>query len=184
MDGSRRTPLPFRTSIAQIGPDQRAAPGEIPGRSTLRPWPYLAPQALVGPGVIWLFDAVSWELRVVADSGKDRAIVRPPLPDRLTGLSLGSRVLADSVYRLELVVDDQGRLWMDSGNNAVPAVNEFGSREWFVFEKDGRLLGSVKMPGGFRPFDIRGNELLGLYRPSAFAGSAAAVFKFTAPARR
>jgi hypothetical protein len=172
VDGARRTPLPIQSNLPSIS---ASAP--------YRAWPYVAPHATIGVGGIWLFDAVPWQLRLADDSGRVRAVVRPPMPARIAGKSLGDRFPDDSLYRLEVLADDRGRLWMDSGHGAVPPLNlAFGAREWYVFETDGQMLGSVIIPAGFRPFQIVGDELIGAYRTSATSGTSAAIFRVR-PAR-
>ena len=68
-----------------------------------------------------------------------------------------------------IVVDADRNLWvgdasvdwyLGQGFSRVPA----GAVAWRVFDRDGRWLGSVTMPSRFRPMDIGGDYVLGLWR--------------------
>lgn len=61
-------------------------------------------------------------------------------------------------YR-DLLTDEQGNLWVSdyAQSPQTPA-------HWSVFDRDGRLLGTVAMPAGFQPYDILGATLAGVWR--------------------
>lgn len=59
-----------------------------------------------------------------------------------------------------LVVDDVGFLWV----REFEAPGAEGPRQWIVFDTDGRLLGTVQMPRGFRVFQIGRDFVLGRAR--------------------
>jgi hypothetical protein len=58
-----------------------------------------------------------------------------------------------------LVFDDEGRIW---AGDWTPAGDP--PRAWAVFAGDGRYLGQVAMPHGFRPFWIRQGIAAGVWR--------------------
>lgn len=58
-----------------------------------------------------------------------------------------------------LVVDDQARLWVREWPGA-----RRDTLRWWVFARDGALLGSVSVPGRFRLMAVRGNQAWGVVR--------------------
>jgi hypothetical protein len=58
-----------------------------------------------------------------------------------------------------LVVDDRARLWV----REWPGAHR-DHRRWWVFGRDGALLGSVTMPGRFRLMAVQGDQAWGVFR--------------------
>jgi len=64
----------------------------------------------------------------------------------------------DGVFPIRTVlVDDRGYRWIEPWRLPWDPA-----RDWTVIDGDGRWLGSVAMPGNFRPADFRDNRVLGL----------------------
>lgn len=61
----------------------------------------------------------------------------------------------------DLLADDSGHLWV--GEYALPARDPDG---WRVLDPEGRLLGTVRVPHGFRPLDIDDHHVLGRWTDS------------------
>jgi hypothetical protein len=71
----------------------------------------------------------------------------------------------------KLTVDDQGFLWVQAYPTLstgwpehLPARAGDEAQRWWVFGRDGRLLGTVSMPSGFDLHVVRGRRALGVFR--------------------
>jgi hypothetical protein len=64
----------------------------------------------------------------------------------------------------DLIADDAGNLWV--GQYSVPSLidPDFGSQQWWVFNRDGRWITEVATPRGSRVLSIRGDLVFGLTR--------------------
>lgn len=62
----------------------------------------------------------------------------------------------------ELLLDDAGNLWAEDPATDVPA-----SGSWFVFNENGRLLGTVQAPERFRPLHVGVDRILGVWQDSS-----------------
>ena len=60
-----------------------------------------------------------------------------------------------------ILLGDTGGTWVEREGGGVGAA-----AEWDVFDPDGIYLGPVLLPNGFRPHDIRGNQMVGVWRDS------------------
>ena len=177
-DGQSRTPLPVTTE--QPWYVRNAAPlvGATPSTVALAPWPVSAvSQAFTNRDVIWLFDRVKWEVRSTNPQGVVQSIVRPPVPERVATAVLGGRYRMDSTYAETMLVDDQGRLWMDAGDNVRLTNADYSLRRWLVVDARAGLLGSVVMPPGFRPLEIRSELVYGWQRSTPGAPAIAAAYR-------
>jgi hypothetical protein len=155
--GQTVTPIPITTKRPLTLVRQSESIAE------LSPWPVATgtPVATAND-VVWTFDAMKWEGRVYDTSGVVRATFIPPEPRRLAGAHHGGRYSRDSVGRVDILADDVGRLWMETGDPPLAGDRPSASRTWWVFDVTGVLLGSVKMPRGFRLLHVSGNWALGL----------------------
>jgi hypothetical protein len=178
LSNTRLATFPFVTThalLVSVGP-------QIAGAARPASWPIIVyPDAVIGGDVLWGFDALTWEARRYDASGKLLSISRPPLPRRLVAGPPGGVVSADSVSRFPLRADDTGRLWMETGDNPVRRADRPSTRQWLVYEKDGRLLGGVAMPAGFEPMEIVGDLLFGTYLPKPRSGISIVAFRLTRP---
>jgi hypothetical protein len=74
-----------------------------------------------------------------------REIERPPLRPAFSGM----------------IVDADGNLWVADWVSGF-APPQHTPERWYVFDADGRLLGEVAMPAGYRPHDIGSGWLIGV----------------------
>ena len=65
-------------------------------------------------------------------------------------------------FRSVLLDEDGARLWVEEFE--LDAITSGGETRWSVYAEDGRLLGEVRMPVGFRPLRIGKDYVLGLWR--------------------
>ncbi len=84
----------------------------------------------------------------VAENGPDagRALDAIPLPDRLPAFE-------------RLLVDDGGNLWVQRTAWPGAAVQP----EWDVFDAEGAMLGTLRMPAGFRATHVGADFVLGVW---------------------
>ncbi|MCC6241846.1 MAG: hypothetical protein IT353_03350 [Gemmatimonadaceae bacterium] len=177
-DGQSRVPLPVTTEQPWYVRNAAPLAGATPSAVALAPWPVsTAALAFTNRDVIWLFDRVKWELRSTNAQGVVRSIVRPPVPDQVATAVLGGRFRMDSTYAETMLVDDQGRLWMDAGDNVRLSNADYSLRRWLVVDHKTGLLGAVIMPPGFRPLEIRSALVYGWQRSTRGAPAIAAAYR-------
>jgi hypothetical protein len=84
----------------------------------------------------------------VAENGPEagKALDGVPIPDRLPAFE-------------RLLVDDGGHLWVQ--RTAWPGAG--AQPEWDVFDAEGSLLGTLRMPAGFRATHVGGDFVLGVW---------------------
>ena len=138
--------------------------------------------ALVGDMVV-AGDQTRWELRVIGLDGTARRLIRRTGPDlrldasevarlidrRLADLSPGQRPMRRAALTAlpepatrpaygNILGDPDGRIWVAGwapGGAVAPA--------WSVFDPEGRFLGDVPMPEGFRPLWIGRHRVAGVH---------------------
>jgi hypothetical protein len=138
------------------------------------------------PDGVWSGFADHFALRLLdAGDGRVKRIVRAPglerpltdgeakaILDRSleTAATPEERRTAQQVYDLSphpalrpaysrLVVDDQARLWLQDWQGADTTTNR-----WWVFSRDGALLGSVDVPGRLQLMAVRNDRAWGVVR--------------------
>jgi hypothetical protein len=58
-----------------------------------------------------------------------------------------------------LLFDSAGRLWVNQWNLWADHLND--SPDWWVFDSEGRMVATARMPEGFRAFDLGDDAVLG-----------------------
>ncbi|MBC8089790.1 MAG: hypothetical protein H7Z40_21210 [Phycisphaerae bacterium] len=136
------------------GPGRPPAPGV--------PWPYSASDPVVAGGRnIWRLDIIKWELQNFDNHGRLISITRPTLPERLKNAVLG-QISKDGVSGAHLIADDEGRLWMASGEPRSAALVAAGQKEYTVYDTTGAQLGTVAMPDRLSLRSVQRLTLLGM----------------------
>lgn len=137
-------------------------------------------------GRLYITDGGRFEVRVYNTSGLERVMRTPTLPDRVTDADV--RALQDaraSLFQDEaerafvrrnvaerpkperkpaisnVVVDDLGYVW---AGDYRPYWDHRSSRQWLVFDPEGRLLGPMQLPGTLTPLQIGRDFVLGAWR--------------------
>ncbi|HLV26283.1 MAG TPA: 6-bladed beta-propeller [Gemmatimonadales bacterium] len=95
------------------------------------------------------------------------------VPPEALQLILGNTEFADRYPVLsDLLGGPDGTLWvqrvrpaneMDFTGDGANAF-DFGSRQWDVYDVEGRLLGAVELPPRFRPLHVEGDDIYGVQR--------------------
>jgi hypothetical protein len=67
------------------------------------------------------------------------------------------------------LLDDTGRLWIESPDRTVAGFDSNSPRVWWLLAPDGRLLGSIRTPIGFRPMHAGADFVLGMQGPRTLA---------------
>lgn len=139
-------------------------------------------------GRLYITDGGCFEVRVYEASGLERLMRTSSLPDLVTDPDLRtleaamiSRVPDGQASRAiirnriaekrkserkpaisKVVVDDLGYVWAGGYRPSWASGN--ASRQWLVFDPEGRLLGPMQLPGTFTPFQIGRDVVLGTWR--------------------
>jgi hypothetical protein len=175
--GAEQMRVPLSVSSPRTSVSASRPPGDH------APWPVVvSPAVVVGNDVVWTFDVFKWELRRYDATGTLKAIVLPPPPAVLKGATRDIGYPRSAVSHNEMLADDRGRLWLQVDGAPVRGDGERG-RRWLVIDVDGRLLGSVVTPAGFRPYQVARDLILGTLQSSSPPGTVAASYRLT-PATR
>jgi hypothetical protein len=172
-------PIPPEAAAAAVG----AHPGDrivISGVTVAGPPPSTAAwpvrpsiSSLAGGTTIWDFDVVNWQALAYDPAGALKAAIRLPIPPANVGASLDHPATLGTSWTLQTMLDADGRLWMEpfdtpkAAPTSRPAPNEVApfhpavARMWGL-SPDGRLLGSIEIPGGVRVLELGEDFLLGL----------------------
>lgn len=159
----------------------------IPGmrRSREGPIPFSGHFLATAVGdTLYITDGMNGEVRVVSPDESKHRTIRVGLPVLTTKeaerrLSAGwsdrdkARLEAalhvpgtDSIPMVsDLLADDHGRLWLkryDPATDSHWVLRKLSGGEWFVAQRNGRLLSRVVMPRGFRPMDVPGGLVAGV----------------------
>lgn len=117
--------------------------------------------------------------RYPAYAGRDSIVVWSP-PDELIIQVMNDRGhllrsvrvdspiadVAEDFVRPQLFVDDQHRIWTRDFFDHPELSESTGTKTWTVLSSSGIPLFSTALPASFRPYDMRGQELLGIERDS------------------
>lgn len=134
---------------------------------------------------IYIGTAERLEITVLAPDGRLRRILRGPdldltiTPERIEAYQQAMLELAvargfdpaatearfeDEIYPpsraayVAMFVDDEGNVWLGEGGAGAFEPPP----QWMIFAADGRYLGEVPVPAGFRVLDVRDGRVLGV----------------------
>jgi hypothetical protein len=80
----------------------------------------MIPAASAGDDTAWSFDVMQWELTKHYRSGRLRSVVLPEASVRAT---LDTRGQRDSTAKVAHLTGDGGRLWIESPNRTIAALD-------------------------------------------------------------
>jgi hypothetical protein len=113
---------------------------------------------------VWSFDPEKWELTTREPTGEPRAIVRPPIPARNVGFTIGNLVPRDQSQTADVIIGEDERLWIELAPDAARAD---GGKEWLVVTSNGELAGVARTPAGFFPNQFGSDFASGLQRDAS-----------------